>query len=192
MSDAEPRLPPQRIRTTKLQEAQLAELVEFERAAMQMYRAEGYTEEHVEARDDRAIARLTKNHDVIVAEADHLTAGYMAWADQAPGVAVLTQMCIGPEFQRFGIATRLLRELGDTASGHGIEYVACIVWPSAAWALSFLATRGFMPVDQGVVPEHVAKWCKTAASEVLQDGQIILWRETEHLGHTPGLPKPSN
>jgi amino-acid N-acetyltransferase len=191
MSEADDRIPPHRVRTTKLQEVQLPALAACEQHAVQMYREIGLGPEHIEARNDTGIAVLTKTNDVIVAEADHETVGYLAWADEAPGVAVLTQVCVAPDHQRFGIATRLLRELGDTASGHGLQCVVAIVWPTAPWVLGFLATRGFMPVDQGVVPEPVAEWCGSRGEELILDGQIILWRDTDHLGHVPGLPKPN-
>ena len=190
MTEPDQPMPPTRVRTTRLQEAQLPALSVFERQAAAAGAACGLTEEDLATRDDAAIAALTRTHDVIVAEADHETAGYLAWADEAPGVAVLTQVCVGEDFHRFGIATTLLRQLGDKASEHGIDFVVAPVWTNLARALGFLATRGFMPVDQGVVPEPVARWVSQSAAGRLREGQTLMWRTTKDLGHIPGLPKP--
>ena len=130
------------------------------------------------------------HYDILVVEADHETAGYLAWADEAPGVAVIRRICIGSPFRRYGIATRLLREVASKAAGHDLPFVLAPAWSHMPSSLSFLASRGFMPVDQGLVPEPIATWCAQTAPARIREGEVILWRDTETLGHVPGLPRP--
>ena len=88
MTDEE-RTPPEKIRITGLQEAQLLDLQAIEARCAAMFYEVGLTDQQVTPRTDIEIARLTRNHDLMVAEADDRTAGYLAWADEAPGVAYL-------------------------------------------------------------------------------------------------------
>lgn len=186
-----PRTPPERIRITKLQEAQLQDLVRIEQTAADRYYELGFTAEHLKPRGEMDIAKLTRGHDVLVASADHHTAGYLAWADEAPGVAVITALMVDPAYQRFGIATKLLREMGEKALGHNIPQTVTVVYTNALWALTFLGVRGFAPVDQDIVPENVARWCQTRGCDLVEDGKTIWWRSTDDIGHIPGLPIPS-
>ena len=189
MSDEE-RTPPTRIRITGLQEAQIEDLERFEYEA-----ANELGEFGIERppRDQRAIARLTRTHDVYVAEADDEPAGYLAWRDDAPGVAVLDALVVGVAHRRFGIATRLLRELGERARKAGLGEVVTGVHPKASAAAAFLAVSGFTPLaGAGELPPKLAGWSETHAEEQAASGDAQHWRKVQKLGVTeiPGIPSP--
>jgi amino-acid N-acetyltransferase len=186
---SEERVPPQKIRVTKLQEAQLHDIVRIDDECARMFWDIGIGEGQVRPRVESDIARLTRDHAVLVAEADHAPAGYLAWADQAPGVAWLPILMVAPRYHRFGVGTRLLRELGETAQGLGIEAVVAPVWARAAWSLSFLAVRGFQQIDVAPVPDALGAW-RAEHPDVLQPGQQLWWARTDGLGTIPGLPRP--
>ena len=137
------RILPKKIRVTKLQEAQLIDFQTVEALCAEMFYAVGYGDTEIRPRNEHELARLTKNHDILVAEADHEPVGFLVWADQAPGVAWLPTLEVAPAYQRFGIGTRLLRDLGEQAHGLGIEVVVTPCWERAAWAMAFLGVRGF-------------------------------------------------
>ncbi|MBI4703800.1 MAG: GNAT family N-acetyltransferase [Deltaproteobacteria bacterium] len=182
--------PPKRIRVTGLQEAQLPALVRIEQVCAAMYAEAGV---EIAPRDDAAIARLRLDHDVHVAEADHEVAGYVAWADRAPGVAELDLLLVSPRYQRFGLGTRLLREMADKARGFGLAVAVVRCWRKATWAHAFLLAQGFAPAD-GTLPDKVQGWLdeQQAGGSPLESGQIALWRKIEGLGvrQLPGVPLP--
>ena len=186
MKPNDDRKPPEKIRVTKLQEAQVSELRKIEASVADMFQAIGVSQE---PRSDMQIAQLTKRHDVLVAEADDHVAGYLAWADEAPGIANLVVLMVAPDFQRFGIGTRLLRELGESASAHGIETVVAPVCAKATWSMAFLGVRGFAPVN-GAPPEKLTMWREEREPDVVQAGQRLWWAKTDGLGTVPGLPRP--
>ena len=181
---------PERIRVTKLQEAQLLDLQAIEARCAQMFYEIGLTEADVAPRSDFELARLTRDHDILVAEADHQPAGFLVWADEAPGVAVLATLMVAPAYQRFGVGTRLLRELGDSASGHGIGYAVTPGWQRATWAMACLGVRGFIPLEGNAAPEPLAGWCERRAGQLVPEGQSLWWAKTDGLGTIPGLPRP--
>lgn len=190
MSEEE-RTPPQKIRVTKLQEAQVLDLAAIEARCAAMFYEAGLSDAEVQPRSDIDIARLTRDHDVMVAEADHQPAGYLAWADEAPGVAWLPILMVAPVFQRFGIATRLLRDLGERAHGLGIEAVVAPCWTAAPWAMQFLGVRGFQMVETtSSLPEKLAEWVGRRGGDAVQPGQKLWWSKTDGLGTIPGLPRP--
>ena len=190
MGTIERKKPPQKIRVTSLQEAQLRDLVKIEeRVAQQRFEA-GIAPELISVRSDTEIAKLRHGRDVYGAETDHEPAGYMAWADQPPGVAVLEVLMVDPEMQRYGIATRLLRELGEKATSHGIPVVVWATWGRDKTELAFLAKRGFMPAEAGQLPERLVEWREAAGAEWIQDGQKLWWAKSDGLGLIPGLPRP--
>jgi amino-acid N-acetyltransferase len=183
-----PRQPPVRIRVTKLQEAQLPSLVRIEEAVAALQAAIGLA---AEPRTVVAIASLTRTHDVLVAEADHEASGYLAWADEAPGVAWLPTLMVNPAVQRFGIGTRLLRDLGERAVAAGVAAVVTPCWDLAAGAMAFLGVRGFAPLDAGGLPDKLVRWRDRRAAAVVQPGQKLWWAQTDGLGLVPGIPRPS-
>ena len=186
MKPNDDRKPPEKIRITKLQEAQVQELGKIEAGVADMFQAIGVSQE---PRSDMQIVQLTRRHDVLVAEADDHVAGYLAWADEAPGIAHLVLLMVAPDFQRFGIGTRLLRALGESASSHGIETVVTPVWEKATWSMAFLGVRGFSPLN-GAPPEKLTMWREEREPEVVQSGQRLWWSKTDGLGTIPGLPRP--
>ncbi|MBW2455689.1 MAG: GNAT family N-acetyltransferase [Deltaproteobacteria bacterium] len=189
MTDEE-RTPPEKIRITGLQEAQLLDLLAIETRCAAMFYEVGLSDKQVTPRNDVDLAKLTRNHDVMVAEADDRTAGYLAWADEAPGVAYLPIVLVAPAYQRFGLGTRLLRDLGEATSKLGIETVVTPCWDLAPWALSFLGVRGFQPLT-GKLPDKLQTWTKRREAELLEPGLSLWWAKTDGLGTVPGLPRPS-
>jgi len=182
--------PPVKIRITKLQEAQLSDLVRIDEEIVAMHLAGGIL--GLRPRSEAELAQLPRHHDVLVAEADDHVAGFLVWADQAPGVAWIDELAIDPMRQRQGIATRMLRELGETASGHGIELVVAHCYDTASWALSFLAVRGFNKLEPGAgLPTKLSAWLELRDEE-LPEGQSLWWAETDGLGTVPGLPRPDS
>ncbi len=195
--DDQERIPPAKIRTTRLQEAQTAALVALEQQCAAMYYEAGVDPAEVRPRSEIDIIRLRQRHNVFVAEADHHPAGYLAWRDEAPGVAVLATLNVGPDYQRFGIGTALLRDLGSDAKAAGIRHVVAWCWPQASWAVSFLRGRGFQPLEGSALPEAVSSWQEAISKNEDEDeapkpGQVCFWRETEDLGvlALPGVPTP--
>jgi amino-acid N-acetyltransferase len=173
----EERKAPSRVRITGLQEAQLAALVELETACSEMYWAQGFDAAEVPARTLPEIVALTKKHDVHVAEADEVVAGYLAWRDEAPGVAYIEEISVHPDFQRFGIATQLFAEMADKASAHGIGEVILRAWTKATWAQGFYRQAGFREVD-AAAPERVRQWAlvsEGSARPRTRPGEVLLW-----------------
>jgi N-acetylglutamate synthase-like GNAT family acetyltransferase len=190
MSDEE-RQPPQKIRITKLQEAQVIDLARIEAHCAEMFYEVGLDGAQVEPRGEVEIARLTRDHDLLVAEADHHVAGYLGWADEAPGVGWIPILMVAPAYQRFGVGTRLLRELGERAHGLGIEQVVTSAWDAAPWAQKFLGARGFQRVESvAQLPEKLRDWAERRGPEVSQPGQKLWWSKSDGLGTIPGLPRP--
>jgi amino-acid N-acetyltransferase len=185
----EPRTPPEKIRVTKLQEAQVVDLVKIEQDAATKHAEAGIA---IDPLDDIELAKLPRSYDVLVAEADHEVAGYLAWADHPPGVAWVPILAVAEEYQRFGVGTRLLRELGESASEHGVEVAVTPCWERAGWAMTFLGAAGFQPIDGGKLPPKLEDWRNGPGAELAQPGQKLWWAKTDGLGTVPGLPRPSS
>jgi len=188
MSEQE-RKPPEKIRVTKLQEAQLAALTDIELACAEQLWELGLSAELVEPRGEVAIAALPRHHDVLVAEADHEPAAYLAWADEAPGVAWMPIFMVAPAYQRFGVGTHLLRALGEAAGKHGIATVVTPSWDQSPSAMSFLSVRGFQMLGASM-PEQLEQWVERRAQDAATQGQTLWWAMTDGLGTVPGLPRP--
>ena len=184
------RILPKKIRVTKLQEAQLLELQNIEASCAQMFYDIGYDAGSINPRVEAELARLTKSHDILVAEADHQPAGLLVWADQAPGVAWIPTIEVAPDYQRFGIATRLLRDFGEAAHGLGIEVAVTPCWERASWAMAFLGVRGFELLDSAALPAKLATWKANMPADLVAPGQKLWWAKTDGLGTIPGLPRP--
>lgn len=166
------RTPPERIRITGLQEAQLPALLDIEQAVAAMYQESGLAPAAWSSRTVADIVALTREHDVRVAEADYHVAGYLAWRDEAPGVAHLVLLAVHPDYQRFGIATRLLLDLHEGARGVGLGYLVTRIWERAPWAMAFCRRGGLRPVGEEA-PEPVQQWRSSAGNP--EPGQIVLW-----------------
>ncbi len=176
MSENNDRTPPKRVRLTGLQEAQLGELLQVEAKCAAMYHAKGFDAAEVPVRTARELADLVRHHSVHVAEADHVPVALMAWRDESPGVAYLADLQVHPDYQRFGIGTKLLTLLNTEARAHGFDQIIVRCWEKATWALAFYRRHGFVPLGD-VVPDKVATW-KQDRSEgrpIVRPGEVLLW-----------------
>ncbi|XYI03116.1 GNAT family N-acetyltransferase [Sorangium sp. So ce1128] len=171
------RTAPKRLRVTGLQEAQLQALVALEQACTAMYHERGFDAAEVPARAVSDIIALTRQHDVRVAEADGEVAGYMAWRDEAPGVAYLEELSVHPDHQRRGIATRLLEELHERARELGMEQVVVRSRENASWAQAFFKKAGFAALGDHA-PEKVRAWRgeqEASGRPLTRPGEVVLW-----------------
>ncbi|WP_437747090.1 GNAT family N-acetyltransferase [Sorangium sp. So ce1504] len=173
------RTAPKRIRVTGLQEAQLPALVALEQACTATHReaGAGVGVSEIEARTLADLAALTRRHDVRVAEADDEVAGYLAWRDEAPGVAVLEELSVHPDHQRCGIGTRLLADLQDRARELGMDQIVVRSREKASWAQAFYEKKGFEPLGEGAPAKVRAWWSEQEASgsPPARAGEVILW-----------------
>lgn len=176
MSDEGERTAPERVRLSGLQEAQLQALVGVEQACTAMYHAIGFDAAEVPARTWSDLAKLPSDHDVYVAEADHVVAGYIAWRDESPGVAFVEELSVHPDFQRFGIATKLLDRVRERARELGLPYVVLRAWAKATWARAFYEKQGFVPLDDKA-PERVRAWRDEHGEvrPIARPGELVLW-----------------
>jgi N-acetylglutamate synthase-like GNAT family acetyltransferase len=173
---SEDRTPPQRVRLTGLQEVQLPALVALDHACAAMYYDLGFDGAEVPTRSTADITGLTHHHNVKVAEADHQVAGYLAWRDEAPGVAYIEELSVHPDFHRFGIGSRLLEGLRSEARGFRIEEIVVKCWVKASWASSFYKARGFKAIDESAPPK-VRHWLaeRSAGHPFTRPGEIVMW-----------------
>ena len=186
------RPPPVRVRITGLQEAQLPLLVQLEQRTAELRTEGGVSEDLARPFDDRAILSMLRTHDLRVLEADHEPSGYLAWHDEAPGVAIVDRLLVEPSLQRYGLGTRLLREVGEKASAHGIEVAVIVVPAGDAPAALFLGKRGF--TDRAPEPDRapaaLVEWLAGRLEAVAPSGTTLWWGRTDGLGTIPGLPPP--
>ncbi|MGK4004997.1 GNAT family N-acetyltransferase [Sorangium sp. So ce1036] len=171
------RTAPRRIRMTGLQEAQLPALVALEQACTAMYHDIGFDAAEVPARTLSDLVALTRQHDVRVAEVDHEVVGYLAWRDEAPGVAYLEELSVHPDHQRRGIATRLIEELRERAGELGMQQIVLRSWERASWAQAFYRKAGFARLGDDA-PAKVRAWRserKASGRPLTRPGEVILW-----------------
>jgi amino-acid N-acetyltransferase len=172
------RPPPERIRvTTGLQEAQLAELVALDALCASMYHAIGFDAAEVPLRSQGDFVSLARHNSVRVAEADHVVAGFLAWHDESPGVALLVDLQVHPEYQRFGIAGKLLEALREEARNLRLEQIVVRCWEKASWAMAFYRRQRFMAID-ATAPARVAGWRDErleAGMPLARPGEVALW-----------------
>jgi GNAT superfamily N-acetyltransferase len=178
MTDETPKppKPPERVRLGGLQEAQLAALVELEKQCTAMYHEIGFDAAEVPARTWSDLARLPRDHDVYVAEADHEVAGYVAWRDESPGVAFVDELSVLPRFQRFGVGTTLLNRVRERAREIGLPVIVLRAWAEASWARAFYEKQGFKVLDDSAHPRVLA-WREEhgAVHPVAREGELVLW-----------------
>jgi ribosomal protein S18 acetylase RimI-like enzyme len=177
MSDQERRIPPKRIRTTRLQEAQIPALVELENACTAMYHELGFDAAEVPARTASDLAHLPRQHNVFVAEADHEVAGYLAWRDESPGIAYLEEISVHPSYQRFGVGTKLIETLEEDVLRSGLSDIVAKMFEKAAWAKAFYAHHGFVTLgDQA--PGKVRGWHDERAGgrPLTRPGELLIWK----------------
>lgn len=176
--ERERRGPPQKIRISKLQEAQIGPLLEIEQAVAALYYELGFDAAEVPARTEQDFYKLPRDHAVRVAEADHEVAGYAAWRDEAPGVAYLEELSVHPDYQRFGIGTQLLGRVLEEARENDFTELVLRTWDKASWAKAFYDKAGFRPIDEAAAPSKVREWLalKTDGGRpFLRPGERALW-----------------
>jgi GNAT superfamily N-acetyltransferase len=168
---------PQRVRLSGLQEVQLEALAGVEqRCAAQHYEV-GFDGAEVSPRSALELAKLPRDHDVYVAEADHVVAGYLAWRDEPPGVAYIAELMVDPDYQRFGVATRLVERLFETARENGLHCVIVRRFQRAPWAVAFYDRLGFRPIDGDAI-FAARTWLEERAASgrpVTRPGEDVLW-----------------
>lgn len=171
---------PQRVRITKLQDTQIDAVVAIDLAAKQSMHRAGVPAAELPARGLAGIAKLTKMHNVLVADADGVVAGWCAWRDESPGVAYLEDLAVKPDHLRVGLATKLLDAVREEARGLALPVLLTRCWTSAAPARAFLAKAGMVPLGSETpeVAERVALWREEQQSNaghgVAKEGQIVL------------------
>lgn len=169
------RAAPQRVRITKLQEAQLERVVSIDLACKQMMHRSGVPASELPARGIAGIAKLTKHHNVLVAEADGIVAGYAAWRDESPGVAYLEDLAVDPELQRLGVGAQLLATVRQEAQGLSLPVLLTRCWTKATAAQAFLEKAGLaaLPSDPG---ERATLWREEQESHggLAKEGQIVM------------------
>lgn len=174
---SENRTAPKRIRITGLQETQVAAVAEVERAATAIYYERGFDGAEVPTRSASDIVALTRHNNVRVAEADYEVAGYSAWHDESPGVAYIEEVSVHPDFQRFGVGTKLVEAILDEARDLNLKYVTLRCWTRATWAMAFYKVLGFVPLNDAA-PSKVVTW-KDERSEsgrpFTRPGEIAMW-----------------
>jgi ribosomal protein S18 acetylase RimI-like enzyme len=173
----EDKVRPKRIRVSGLQETQLAAVAEVEQAATAMYHDAGFDAAEVPARSMTEIVTLTRDHNVRVAEADYMVAGYAAWRDEAPGVGYIEDISVHPGFQRVGVGAKLLETIRDEAREAGIKQLVVKCWSKAPWALEFYKRMGFTEIAEGA-PAKVAQWKEQRSSSgrpFTRPGEIAMW-----------------
>jgi GNAT superfamily N-acetyltransferase len=178
MSENSDRTPPKRVRLTGLQEAQMSDLLQVEAKCAAMYHELGFDAAEVPVRSAADLAALVRHHSVHVAEADHVPVALMAWRDESPGVAYLADLQVHPDYQRFGIATKLFELLESEARSHGFEHIVVRCWEKAAWAVAFYRRRGFVPLGDDA-PAKVAAWKldRSQGAPVVRPGEALLWAQ---------------
>jgi len=144
--------PPQRVRVARLQDTQLDGVVAIDLVCKEQLHRAGVPASEEPARGLAGIARLTKLHNVLVADADGVVAGYAAWRDESPGVAYLEELAVKPELQRHGIAEKLLDAVREEARAVSLPILLTRVWTRNAPGKALLEKAGFAPL-----PTHTSE-----------------------------------
>lgn len=177
MTDTSERTPPNRIRISGLQEVQLEALVQLEQVCSAMYHELGFDAAEVPPRTLADLAHLPRHHNVFVAEADYVVAGYLAWRDESPGVAYLEELSVHPDFQRFGVGTKLLQRFEEDAVGRGLHHVVARMYEKATWAKAFYAHHGFAVLSDEA-PAKVLGWRdeRSGGRPLTRPGEVVIWK----------------
>jgi amino-acid N-acetyltransferase len=165
---------PVRVRVSKLQETQIDAVVAIDLAAKQAMHRAGVPAADFPARGLAGIAKLTKRHNVLVAEGDGVVVGYAAWRDESPGVAYLEDLAVKADLLRVGLGTRLLDAVREDAHGLALPVLVVRAWTCVAAEIAFLNKCGLSPL--GTEPKEIAE-------------RVALWREQQEAQGGPGLVK---
>lgn len=171
------RIRPTRIRVTRLQESQVEALIEVERACSAMYHDIGFDSAEVPVRTYADIAHLPRYHNVYVAEADHQVAGYVAWRDESPGVAYIEELSVHPDFQRFGVGSKLLEKVEEDALKADLADIIAKKFEKAVWATAFYAHHGFKTLGDNATG-RAAGWLEERSSgrPLTRPGEVVIWK----------------
>ncbi|MEZ4299638.1 MAG: GNAT family N-acetyltransferase [Polyangiaceae bacterium] len=186
------RTPPERVRISRLQEVQLPDIEKVDRASAGMYEAAGFDAGVAKARSYADLADLTRGHNVLVVEADWKPAGYVAWRDEAPGVAVVEALAVDPELQRFGLGGRLVEAVRDDARKAGLKHIVVRAWAQAVWAMGFLRKCGFHEADTATLPNDVMAWVtrqEQPGEPLVRPGEALLFAEVGEAAPEPEEPE---
>ncbi len=182
------RTPPDRVRLSRMQEAQLKALEKVDHACAAMYHQIGFDAAEVPVRSYADFVNLTRDHNVHVVEADYQPVGYAAWRDEPPGIAYIDEINVHPEMQRFGLGSRLLDAIRDDARKAGIHHIVLRAWAKATWAMSFYRKQGFHEIDGATLPNAVMTWVtnkEEVGRPVVRPGEVLLFGE---VGAAPPEP----
>jgi N-acetylglutamate synthase-like GNAT family acetyltransferase len=168
---------PNRIRVTRLQEDQIDALIQVEQACSAMYHEIGFDAAEVPVRTFADIAHLPRHHNVYVAEADHVVAGYVAWRDESPGVAYIEELSVHPQFQRFGVGSKLLATVEEDAVNSGLGDVIAKKIERAMWATMFYAHHGFTQIGENA-SVRAKSWLEERSSgrPLARLGEVVIWK----------------
>lgn len=167
----------------------MPDLVKVDHACAAMYHAIGFDGAEVPPRSFADLVALTRDHNVFVVEADWKPAGYVAWRDEAPGVAYIEELNVDPELQRFGLGSRLLETVRDDARKAGLQHIVLRAWTRAKWAIGFYRKNGFREMDNATLPNDVMAWLthkEESGRPVVRPGETILFGD---VGEAPP-PEP--
>jgi ribosomal protein S18 acetylase RimI-like enzyme len=172
--------PPQRVRVARLQDTQLDAVVAIDAACKQQLHHAGVPAAEEPVRGLAGIARLTKVHNVLVADADGTVAGYAAWRDESPGVAYLEELAVKPELQRHGIAEKLLDAVRGEARALSLPILLTRAWSKNAPGKALLEKAGFTPLAAHS-SERATLWQEEQEEQegpgghgLAKDGQVVL------------------
>lgn len=166
--------PPQKVRVAKLQDLQLDAVVAVDAACKRDLHGAGVPTADVPARGLAGIAKLTKQHNVLVAEADDVVAGYAAWRDESPGVAYLEELEVKPELQRHGIGEKLLDTVRAEARALSLPILLTRAWTKAAAGRALLEKAGFVPLASHTSDRATLWKEEQAANGPAKEGQIVM------------------
>lgn len=169
--------PPQKVRVARLQDLQLDGVVAVDAACKRDLHGAGVPAADVPPRGLAGIAKLTKGHNVLVAEADGVVAGYAAWRDESPGVAYLEELEVKPELQRHGIGEKLLDAVREEARALSLPILLTRAWKKAAAGRALLEKAGFVPLASHK-SDRATLWkeeqAAAAPSAPAKEGQVVM------------------
>jgi amino-acid N-acetyltransferase len=169
--------PPQRVRVARLQDTQLDGVVAIDAECKQQLHRAGVSTTEEPARGVAGIAKLTKLHNVLAADADGVVAGYAAWRDESPGVAYLEELAVKPELQRHGIAEKLLDAVREEARALSLPILLIRVWTKNAAGKALLEKAGFTPLANHT-SERATMWKEEQEAAgghgLAKEGQVVM------------------
>lgn len=166
--------PPSKVRITKLQELQLDAAVAIDLECKSWLHRAGVSAADDPARGLPGFGKLLRSHNVLAADADGVTAGYIAWRDESPGVAYLEEIAVKPDLQRLGIGTKLLDAVKEEARGRGLPVLITRCWTKAASGTAFLKKAGLVPLASSEERAGFWKQEQEAAGPFVKEGQAAL------------------